>query len=159
MFVIRVDKRDELSAYLGENGITTLIHYPVPPHKQKCYANNNMGKFPLTEKICSEIISLPIYPGMPIEHQEEVVLNIKKIFFQKNVKFNKLIILVFFKKKYIMKNSQILITGGCGYIGSHTVVELLEANYSLIILDNFSNSNKGIIKRINQITKKRIYYY
>ena len=53
-----------------------------------------------------------------------------------------------------MKNSQILITGGCGYIGSHTVVELLEANYSLIILDNFSNSNKGIIKRINQITKK-----
>ena len=80
MFVIRVDKRDEFSAYLGKNGITTLIHYPVPPHRQKCYAKKNMGKFPLTEKICSEIISLPIYPGMPIEHQEKVVLNIKKYF-------------------------------------------------------------------------------
>ena len=53
-----------------------------------------------------------------------------------------------------MANSQILITGGFGYIGSHTVLQLLEANYSLIILDNFSNSNKGIIERINQITKK-----
>jgi len=80
LYVIRVDKRDQLSAYLGENGITTLIHYPVPPHKQKCYAKKNMGEFPLTEKICSEIISLPIYPGMPIDHQEEVVLNIKKYF-------------------------------------------------------------------------------
>ena len=54
-----------------------------------------------------------------------------------------------------MKNSHILITGGCGYIGSHTVIQLLEANYSLIILDNFSNSNKGIIERINQITNKK----
>lgn len=56
-----------------------------------------------------------------------------------------------------MKNSQILITGGCGYIGSHTVVELLEANYSLIILDNFSNSNKGVIDRINKIAKKKFF--
>ena len=68
---------------------------------------------------------LPIYPGMPIDHQEEVVLNIKNIF-QNNVKFNKLIILVFFKEKYIMKNSQILITGGCGYIGSHTLSNYLK---------------------------------
>jgi len=55
-----------------------------------------------------------------------------------------------------MTNSQILITGGCGYIGSHTVVQLLEANYSLVILDNFSNSNKGVIERISQITKKKV---
>lgn len=53
-----------------------------------------------------------------------------------------------------MANSQILITGGFGYIGSHTVLQLLEANYSLVILDNFSNSNKGVIDRINQIAKK-----
>ena len=55
----------------------------------------------------------------------------------------------------MMTNSHILITGGCGYIGSHTVIQLLEANYSLVVLDNFSNSNKRIIKRINKITKKQ----
>ena len=56
-----------------------------------------------------------------------------------------------------MANSQILITGGFGYIGSHTVLQLLEANYSLVILDNFSNSNKGIIDRINKIAKKNFF--
>ncbi len=56
-----------------------------------------------------------------------------------------------------MVNSQILITGGFGYIGSHTVLQLLEANYSLVILDNFSNSNKGVIDRINKIAKKNFF--
>tara|TARA_A100001388_G_C28761686_1_gene498180 strand:- start:980 stop:2005 length:1026 start_codon:yes stop_codon:yes gene_type:complete len=56
-----------------------------------------------------------------------------------------------------MANSQILITGGFGYIGSHTVLQLLEANYSLVILDNFSNSNKGVIDRINKIAKKNFF--
>lgn len=83
LFVIRIKERDEFSSYMQKKGITTLIHYPIPPHKQKCYAKNNMGEFPLTEKICSEIVSLPIYPDMPKEHQEEVVFNIKKYFLKR----------------------------------------------------------------------------
>ena len=53
-----------------------------------------------------------------------------------------------------MSIPQILITGGCGYIGSHTVIQLLEANYFIVVLDNFSNSNSGVIERIKQITNK-----
>ena len=43
-----------------------------------------------------------------------------------------------------MKSSKILVTGGAGYIGSHTVVKLLEMNKSIIILDNFSNVDYGV---------------
>lgn len=48
----------------------------------------------------------------------------------------------------------ILVTGGAGYIGSHIIVELLEQNYEVIILDNFSNSFEEVINRIHKITNK-----
>lgn len=54
---------------------------------------------------------------------------------------------------------KILITGGCGYIGSHTAVELLENNYEIVIIDNFSNSKKDVIEKIKQITKKDFKFY
>ena len=50
-----------------------------------------------------------------------------------------------------MSDKKILVTGGAGYIGSHTVLKLLEANKSLIVFDNFSNSNESVIDRIRQI--------
>lgn len=53
----------------------------------------------------------------------------------------------------------ILVTGGAGYIGSHTVVELLEQNYNVIIVDNFCNSSPNVLDRINQITGKTPYFY
>ncbi len=53
-----------------------------------------------------------------------------------------------------MKKEFILITGGCGYIGSHVVLNLLNLNYSIVILDNFSNSSKKIIERIRKISNK-----
>lgn len=53
----------------------------------------------------------------------------------------------------------ILVTGGTGYIGSHTCVELLNQGYDIIILDNFSNSKPEVINRINNITKKDIIHY
>ena len=61
LFVIRTKERDELQKYLAENGIQTLIHYPIPPHKQKAYKEWNNLSFPITEKLSREILSLPIY--------------------------------------------------------------------------------------------------
>lgn len=51
---------------------------------------------------------------------------------------------------------QILVTGGTGYIGSHTVVELVEAGHDVVIIDNFLNSKKSVLKRLNKITGKDI---
>ena len=53
----------------------------------------------------------------------------------------------------------ILVTGGTGYIGSHTCVELLDAGFNVIILDNFSNSNSEVVDRIEKITNKRVKLY
>lgn len=53
------------------------------------------------------------------------------------------------------KFNKILVTGGAGYIGSHTCVELLDAGYQVVIYDNLSNSNPEVINRIEAITKKR----
>ncbi|MBN2463919.1 MAG: DegT/DnrJ/EryC1/StrS family aminotransferase [Dehalococcoidia bacterium] len=59
-FVIRTRNRKNLQAYLSKNDIQTLIHYPVPPHKQKAYEELNRARFPITEKIHSEVLSIPI---------------------------------------------------------------------------------------------------
>ena len=63
-------KRDELQAYLKENGVETLIHYPIPPHKQECYASApwNIGlQLPVTEQIAVQELSLPIGPSIKPE--------------------------------------------------------------------------------------------
>jgi dTDP-4-amino-4,6-dideoxygalactose transaminase len=62
LFVIRTQKRDELQKYLADKGIQTLIHYPIPPHKQMAYKNWNNQSFPITEQIHHDVISLPISP-------------------------------------------------------------------------------------------------
>lgn len=60
LFPVFCEKRDELQAYLAEQGIQTLIHYPVPPHKQECYKEWNNLSLPITERIAKEELSLPI---------------------------------------------------------------------------------------------------
>ena len=64
LFVIRNSNRDKLQSYLTENGIQTLIHYPIPPHKQQAYREWNKIHYPITEKIHHEVLSLPISPVM-----------------------------------------------------------------------------------------------
>jgi UDP-glucose 4-epimerase len=56
-----------------------------------------------------------------------------------------------------MKN--ILVTGGCGYIGSHTVVELLNNNYKVVVFDNLENSKKEVLKKVEDITGKKVDFY
>ena len=53
----------------------------------------------------------------------------------------------------------ILVTGGAGYIGSHTVVELLNSGREVVIIDNFSNSKKEVLDKIREITKKDFKFY
>ena len=62
MFVIRTQNRDALQAYLTQNNIQTVIHYPIPPHKQKALSEWNNLSLPITEKIHNEVLSLPISP-------------------------------------------------------------------------------------------------
>ena len=60
LFVILTKKRNELQSYLAENGIQTMIHYPIPPHKQKAFEFWNHLSFSVTERIHNEVLSLPI---------------------------------------------------------------------------------------------------
>ena len=64
LFVIRTENRNELQQFLLDNGIQTLIHYPIPPHKQKAFSDWSHLSFPITEKIHNEVLSLPMSPVM-----------------------------------------------------------------------------------------------
>ncbi|MEG0605597.1 MAG: DegT/DnrJ/EryC1/StrS family aminotransferase, partial [Acinetobacter sp.] len=64
LFVIRSKKREALQQYLAENGVQTLIHYPIPPHKQQAYKEWNDLSYPISEKIHDEVMSLPIGPTL-----------------------------------------------------------------------------------------------
>lgn len=64
LFVIRTSNRDKLQKYLQENGVQTLIHYPIPPHKQGAYKKWNSLNLPITEKIHQDVLSLPMGPTL-----------------------------------------------------------------------------------------------
>jgi len=76
IFPIRCKQRDELQKYLAEKGVQTIIHYPVPPHKQACYKEWNNLLFPITEQIHREELSLPISQVLTDEEVEIVVKHI-----------------------------------------------------------------------------------
>lgn len=73
IFPIRTKKRDELHDYLEANGVQTIIHYPIPPHKQECYKEWNDRSYPLTEQLAVEELSLPMSPVMTDEEVNEVI--------------------------------------------------------------------------------------
>jgi dTDP-4-amino-4,6-dideoxygalactose transaminase len=73
IFAVRTKKRDEFQEYLKNNGIQTIIHYPIPPHKQVSYKEWNTLSFPITESIHREELSLPIGPTLGNTEVEEVV--------------------------------------------------------------------------------------
>lgn len=72
LFVVRTANRDNLAAFLEEEGISTLIHYPVPPHKQQAYREWSRETYRISEKIHAEILSLPISPVMTSKEIELV---------------------------------------------------------------------------------------
>lgn len=76
LFIVRTNKRDVLQSYLDQNGIQTLIHYPIPLHKQSCYPDFNNFLLPITEQIHHEVLSLPISPVM---NKDEIVRVIERL--------------------------------------------------------------------------------
>ncbi|AZF41735.1 dTDP-3-amino-3,6-dideoxy-alpha-D- galactopyranose transaminase [Pseudomonas sp. R1-43-08] len=67
LFVIRSSRRQELQRFLMDNGIQTLIHYPIPPHQQQAYPGLNNLELPVTERIHNEVLSLPMGPSLSVE--------------------------------------------------------------------------------------------
>ena len=73
LFVIRTTKRDELQKYLLDNGIQTLMHYPLAPHKQEAYREWNDESYEISEQIHDEVLSLPISGIQSLEDTEKIV--------------------------------------------------------------------------------------
>ncbi|EXY25089.1 degT/DnrJ/EryC1/StrS aminotransferase family protein [Bacteroides fragilis str. 2-F-2  len=73
IFPIRCEQRDELQKYLAANGVQTIIHYPIPPHKQECYKEWNHLSLPITEQIHAEELSLPMSSVMNLCDIKNVV--------------------------------------------------------------------------------------
>ena len=73
LFPVFCERRDELQQYLHDNNVQTLIHYPIPPHKQECYSDWNVMSLPITEQLHSQELSLPISQVMTLDEADEVV--------------------------------------------------------------------------------------
>jgi dTDP-4-amino-4,6-dideoxygalactose transaminase len=80
LYVVRVQDREGLQVYLSEAGIGSGIHYPIPLHLQKAYQHlgHKQGDFPVTERVAVEIVSLPMFPGLTHQQQDEVANSVKE---------------------------------------------------------------------------------
>ena len=78
LFPVFCEERDDLQQYLKDNGIQTLIHYPIPPHKQECYKEWSSISLPVTEKIHAQELSLPMSPCLIMDGVKHVVEEINR---------------------------------------------------------------------------------
>ncbi|WP_429104804.1 DegT/DnrJ/EryC1/StrS family aminotransferase [Aeromonas veronii] len=78
LFVVRCEQRDEVRAFLSAQGIETLIHYPIPPHKQIAYSCFNNLRLPLTEELHQQVLSLPIMSTMSHDEIMHVITTVNK---------------------------------------------------------------------------------
>lgn len=79
-FVIQCEERDQLSAYLSNMEIGTIIHYPIPPHLSKAYQylSYTEGSLPIAEKLAKTVLSLPLYNGMTDDEQNYVIHSVNQ---------------------------------------------------------------------------------
>jgi dTDP-4-amino-4,6-dideoxygalactose transaminase len=73
LYVVRTTQREDLQRHLQESGVQTLIHYPIPPHKQQAYQGRSQQEYPLTESIHQQVLSLPISPVMSNAQVQQVI--------------------------------------------------------------------------------------
>jgi len=88
LYVVRVDERENVMAYLNRQKIGTGIHYPIPLHLQDAYQHLNYqeGDFPVSEKLAPQILSLPMYPQLTAEQQQIVVRGLQEAIAVENEK-------------------------------------------------------------------------
>jgi dTDP-4-amino-4,6-dideoxygalactose transaminase len=79
LFVIRHPRRDALQQRLAQAGIGTLIHYPIPPHRQQAYVELGVPEsaFPIADQLAGEVLSLPIGPHLPLEQAQQVAAAVR----------------------------------------------------------------------------------
>lgn len=82
LYVVRAKRRDRLRKFLGDRGIATGAHYPVPLHRQPAFREfaRRRETFPVAERACREIVSLPLWPGMPESAVAEVVEHVREFY-------------------------------------------------------------------------------
>lgn len=73
LYVIRSQQRCSLKAYLDENSVSTVIHYPIPPHKQQCFSYCTNFHLPIAEQLATEVLSLPMSPAITNDEIARVV--------------------------------------------------------------------------------------
>jgi len=80
LYVVRVPERDRVLAALNDVGVGAAVHYPVPLHLQGAlrHLGYGVGDFPVAEQVSKEVLSLPIFPGITCQEQEEVVEQLEK---------------------------------------------------------------------------------
>lgn len=76
LYVIRQSQRDALKTQLEKAGVSTVIHYPTPPHQQACYADGHFGEFPIAEQLAQEVLSIPMSPDLS---DEEIQLTVSAL--------------------------------------------------------------------------------
>jgi dTDP-4-amino-4,6-dideoxygalactose transaminase len=82
LYVVRTEKRDSLQKYLEERGVSTMVHYPIPPHLQQAYSflGKTEGTFPIAENLAKTSLSLPIWPGLKDAEVNYVIEKIKEFY-------------------------------------------------------------------------------
>jgi dTDP-3-amino-3,4,6-trideoxy-alpha-D-glucose transaminase len=80
LYVIRAARRDRLRKFLAERGVMTGVHYPVPLHRMRPFQDGRVKSFPEAERACREIVSLPLWPGMPEVAVDEVAARIGEFY-------------------------------------------------------------------------------
>jgi dTDP-4-amino-4,6-dideoxygalactose transaminase len=80
LFVIRTRQREDLQKHLTDDGIGTLIHYPIPPHRQQAYQEWNVRRYPVTEAMHEEVLSLPMGPTLNVNDALKVIASVNKFY-------------------------------------------------------------------------------
>lgn len=78
LYVIKIKQRQKMIEHLRKNGIETGVHYPIPLHMQQAYASLGFGRYPVTEQLASEVLSIPMYPELSRESIEFIIKTIQE---------------------------------------------------------------------------------
>lgn len=79
LYVVQADRRDELQSRLAQRGIQSLVHYPIPPHRQAAYADHHFGELPIADRMAHRLLSLPIGPHMSPGQAEQVAVTVREL--------------------------------------------------------------------------------